>query len=283
MAFSDWLKSVEGKYIEVDDHFGSQCVDLFLDYSKHLFGKYWREASGWGNAKDLFLNSNPMYYQKITNQVGNKTQLPKEGDVIVWGATSTNPYGHIAVVINATASYINVIQQDGFIDDGKRRTGNKEEVVRAGDGNADGVAHRKKRYWTGVIGWLRPIPKQTTQPEGGEMANATQVKNLYKAIMHRAADSAGLKHYTGKDANFIVADFLKSAEFKNHEKNMTDLKKQVASLKTALANEKNKKPEVVVKEVEKIVEKIVEVQTPVDEKAVVTNFFKRVWDSLFKK
>lgn len=118
---------------------------------------------------------------------------------------------------------------------------------------------------------------------GSEVANSTQVKNIYKAVMHRAADASGLKHYTGQDANFIIADFLKSAEFKNHEQSMADMKKQVASLKTALANEKNKKPETVIKEVEKIVEKIVEVEKPVDEKLVVTNWLKRVWDSLFKK
>jgi hypothetical protein len=67
--------------------------------------------------------------------------------------------------------------------------------------------------------------------------------------------------------------------------NRTAVEKQIADLKTALENEKKKPPVEVIREVEKIVTKteIVTVPAQVDEKAVVTNWFKKIWDSLFQK
>jgi hypothetical protein len=67
--------------------------------------------------------------------------------------------------------------------------------------------------------------------------------------------------------------------------NRAAVEKQIADLKTALANEKNKPPQTVIKEVEKIVEKEVIKEVPVaaDERAVVEGWFKKIWNSLFKK
>lgn len=67
--------------------------------------------------------------------------------------------------------------------------------------------------------------------------------------------------------------------------NRTAVEKQIADLKVALANEKAKPPVEVIKEVEKIVEKEVIKEVPVaaDEKAVVENWLKRLWNNLFKK
>lgn len=67
------------------------------------------------------------------------------------------------------------------------------------------------------------------------------------------------------------------------------LQKAVSDLQTALTNERNKPPQTVIKEVEKIVEKPVEVIKEVevivhaDEKKVVENWFKKIWNSLFNR
>jgi hypothetical protein len=64
--------------------------------------------------------------------------------------------------------------------------------------------------------------------------------------------------------------------------------KRIKALTKALANEKNKKPEVVIKEVEKIVNKIQkvevirEVPAEINEQEVVQGFFSRLWNNLFK-
>lgn len=63
--------------------------------------------------------------------------------------------------------------------------------------------------------------------------------------------------------------------------------KQLADVKKALANEQAKPPKEVIKIVEKIVEKPIEVikviESPVNEKAVVEGWFKKLWNSLFGK
>ena len=97
-----------------------------------------------------------------------------------------------------------------------------------------------------------------------EMADRTQVNNLYKAILHREGDEGGLNNYTGRNANTIVTDMLGSQEFKNHQAFVTNATKTITDLQTALKNEQNKPPTVVTKEVQKIVEKIVEVKVPIE-------------------
>lgn len=53
-------------------------------------------------------------------------------------------------------------------------------------------------------------------PQGGnEVANAEQVKVIYRAVLRREGDAGGVQHYTGQDANFIVQDMLNSQEHKN--------------------------------------------------------------------
>jgi murein DD-endopeptidase MepM/ murein hydrolase activator NlpD len=106
-------------------------------------------------------------------------------------------------------------------------------------------------------------PSLVNEKGVNEMADSTQVKNLYKAILHRNADKGGLSHYTGQDANNIVSAFLKSTEWKNHDKFVKTATQQIKDLQEALKNEKNKKPETIIKEVEKIVEKTVEVPVEV--------------------
>jgi hypothetical protein len=71
------------------------------------------------------------------------------------------------------------------------------------------------------------------------------------------------------------------------------VRKQLADVKAALTNLQNQPAKEVIKIVEKIVEKpvevikiqevIKEVPAQVDEKAVVTNWFKKIWNSLFQK
>lgn len=65
--------------------------------------------------------------------------------------------------------------------------------------------------------------------------------------------------------------------------NRAALEKQIADLKVALQNEKNKPPQVVIKEVEKIVEKEVIKEVPVGEEEAVRGFFSKLMDLVFRK
>lgn len=108
-----------------------------------------------------------------------------------------------------------------------------------------------------------------------EVANAEQVKNLYRGVLRREADPGGLANYTGRDANQIVAEMLGSQEKRNLDNyinslatGVADRDRIIADLRTALTNEQNKPAKEVIKEVEKIVEvpveKVVEVPKTVE-------------------
>ena len=81
------------------------------------------------------------------------------------------------------------------------------------------------------------VINESKAPTGGnEVANATQVNNLYKAILHREGDSGGIKNYTGRDANTIVSEFMGSAEFKAHTNFLSSVNKTIADQQSIIAN-----------------------------------------------
>lgn len=145
MAYSEWKKSVEGKSLNVDGNNGPQCVDVVKSWSDYVLGISFTQTGLHGNAKDLFANASPVYYEKIVNNHNDPGQLPKQGDIIVFAASPEagytsrhyNPYGHTAVVESAGADLV-LTQQDGSTSQVTVKT-----------------VHRAWKY-TRVIGWLRP-------------------------------------------------------------------------------------------------------------------------------
>lgn len=137
-SFKDWKKKALGRKIDVDKAFGDQCVDVAMDYAQYLFNKPWYQVIGYGNAKDIYGSSKGAYFKKIKNNPKDKKQLPKQGDLIVFDKTNTNPYGHIGVVDKASSRGVDLIQQDGF--------------------HPNGATFEKFRPWgtSPTIGWLRP-------------------------------------------------------------------------------------------------------------------------------
>lgn len=131
MSFQNWYNASINKPIDVDGAFGDQCVDVAMSWAQYLYpGHGWPELLGYGNAKDLFGTSNAAYFNKVNDRPAHP------GDMVVFGPTPTNPYGHIAVVRSADNSYMQVIEQNGF--------------------NPSGVAYNAQRPYNNVIGLLRP-------------------------------------------------------------------------------------------------------------------------------
>lgn len=157
----------------------------------------------------------------------------------------------------------------------------------------DGVVKHWSVYGN-PIAWAT-YQKTNAQPvrpieQGDIPMNDGDVVNIYRALLERDPDPSGMNHYRGTSWKSTFYDILNSKE---RQQMLANKQGYLNALQQALENEKNKPPQTVVKEVEKIVEKIVEVEKPVevikevpaqvDEKQVVTNFFKRIWESLFKK
>lgn len=93
-TFKDWAVG-QGSVAKYDDgQYMGECVSLINQYCYRVLGI---PAKGWGNAKDWGTNAAPLTYFDRVNDV-------QKGDVLVYPATSSNPYGHIEVALGGGRS-----------------------------------------------------------------------------------------------------------------------------------------------------------------------------------
>lgn len=120
MTLESFVKINNGKKIDYDKCYGAQCVDLFRQYCVDVL-EIPEHTGGVVGAKDLYLNYPSMekekkYFNRFTQwQIDLKT-----GDVLVWGASKTNQYGHVAIYLGYIGNSILVFEQDGFKQDGAK-------------------------------------------------------------------------------------------------------------------------------------------------------------------
>lgn len=139
LRFSRWVKKVlnDPDGVNADGVFGNQCVDIPKDYTETVL---YPDLNAWtvgihGNGKDIYKNAKDKYFTKIPR---SKKQRPGRGDIVCWGATPTNKYGHTAVVTSlkiTNRGSFTVVEQNGF--------------------NPSGVAYKVKRNYNNLIGIVR--------------------------------------------------------------------------------------------------------------------------------
>lgn len=117
MKLEEFIKKNTGKKVDYDKRYGAQCVDLFRQYCQDVLCI--PHTGGVEGAKDLFINYEKMekekrYFSKITG----KHFIP--GDVAIWAESSTNKYGHVAIVVGTINDDLIVFEQDGFKQDGAK-------------------------------------------------------------------------------------------------------------------------------------------------------------------
>lgn len=159
-----YLLELDGdKTYVADNHCHHNCKDVIDDYCLWLFND-WVNTIRPANAREAFANSNEEYFEKIVNNPNDPNLIPQRGDIIIWGAMSGNPYGHIAVVAGADANGVDVIEQDGFLQVPARLY--RRPYVLAGGA---------------VIGWLRPRPEKiigyTPEPISGTARKTNSAVN----------------------------------------------------------------------------------------------------------
>lgn len=110
ITLDEFIKNYEFKQIDFDKAFGSQCVDVFRQYSKEVLGIKEHTGAVEG-AKDLYLNFDKM---KLMQKYFVKIYTPRKGDIVVFNKTPTNKYGHVAIVVYATRKTLVVFEQNGF-------------------------------------------------------------------------------------------------------------------------------------------------------------------------
>lgn len=119
MDIKQFVDTYLGKKVDFDGFYGAQCVDLFRQFNKDVFG--FPHTGGVEGAKDLWeLYGKLPVEKKHYEQIRKEGTIPIEGDIVVFGKTASNKYGHVAIVLWASRNVLVVFEQDGFKQDGAK-------------------------------------------------------------------------------------------------------------------------------------------------------------------
>ena len=120
MDLEEFVKTYNGRKVDFDKVYGSQCVDLFRQYVFDVYGikEHTGSCSTSGGAKDLFLDYEKMPKEKKYFKKG--TRGFSAGDVLIWNSSGTNKYGHVAIMLGTVGKSLIVFEQDGFKQDGAK-------------------------------------------------------------------------------------------------------------------------------------------------------------------
>lgn len=119
MRLEQFLTKYCGKKVDYDGVYDAQCTDLFRQYCQDVLDI--PHTGGVDGARELYerygdLPLEKKYFTRLT-----KSAVPQYGCVAVWGATPTNKYGHVAIVVaKLSATSLLVFEQNGFQLDGAK-------------------------------------------------------------------------------------------------------------------------------------------------------------------
>lgn len=125
--------------------------------------------------------------------------------------------------------------------------------------------------------------RKLTNQGGNMVADRAYLDRVYQKVLERNRGAGeGENVYLGKDAGWVFLDVSNSAEAGRVAAAQAAKDQAIKDLQVALANEQAKPPREVVKEIEKIVEKPVEVikEIRVGETDAIKGFFARLIDKL---
>jgi hypothetical protein len=114
MTLTQFIKTNQGKKVDFDGKYGAQCVDLYRAYCRDVLDI--QQTPAVAGAKDIITKPGVL-------EVTRDSALAdySRGDVLVWDATSSNKYGHVAILVAVyNTKYFVVFEQDGFKQDGAR-------------------------------------------------------------------------------------------------------------------------------------------------------------------
>lgn len=117
MTLTSFMKTYLGQKVDWDKNRSFQCVDLFRQYTNDVKGIPQTPALGEdGGAKDIIKNPG-----KYNVTYDSPTADYSVGDVLIWGPSKNNKYGHVAILVAIyNTRYFIVMEQDGFKQDGAK-------------------------------------------------------------------------------------------------------------------------------------------------------------------
>lgn len=116
MTLNDFVKKYDGKKVDFDNAYGAQCVDLFRMYNKEVLELPYTGAVN--GAKDIYFKFDELREKEFYERVIPTSA--KAGDIAVWGASASNQFGHVAIVLGTLLDELVVFEQDGFKQDGAK-------------------------------------------------------------------------------------------------------------------------------------------------------------------
>ena len=114
MTLTQFIKTNQGKKVDFDGKYGAQCVDLYRAYCRDVLDI--QQTPAVAGAKDIITKPGVLEVTKDSALADYS-----RGDVLVWDATSSNKYGHVAILVAVyNTKYFVVFEQDGFKQDGAK-------------------------------------------------------------------------------------------------------------------------------------------------------------------
>lgn len=200
----EWIRTAPGVNMNPDQAYGQQCVDLADQYAMDIFKKPWQETvGGVVGARQILDSSSDAYWIRTDNDPNNPNLIPKQGDLVVFGGSALNEWGHVAVVDTADQNGMWVIQQDGFA---------APLMLQSGGWYSAKPAHRAwLPYWgpgTGsVTGWLTPRENKIVgykPPAPATPAVAANQRVVGSMVANQRAEPNGEAAITAKlDPGFV--------------------------------------------------------------------------------
>jgi hypothetical protein len=174
MNHEGFKKKYLGKLFDFDKVAGPQCADVAKAYVQEVHGKIWRAFEGYPNINGGVINAFLNYpncfiyeedYKLVENNASDANQIPKQGDIIIWGDYElTGPEGHIAVVDSAN--------KQGFVS--------IDQNWNDGRGLQTKLVHHNYR---GILGWLE-LKENIDPTEEAKIIAQTEAVKAEPAINH---------------------------------------------------------------------------------------------------
>lgn len=144
MTLDEFVNKYNGKLVDFDGKYGCQCVDLVRQYFQDVWNLP-EQPEGVDGAQDFFFKheSRPKQKKYCELHIYIQANLPPVGAVVIFKASNNNANGHIAVCTKATASFIEVLEQDGIYN-----------LKALKDGREQKPAYIAKWDYDRLVGWL---------------------------------------------------------------------------------------------------------------------------------
>lgn len=186
MNIDQFVTETNGQHVDEDGYYGAQCWDLVAKYARVVVGCP-SFPTGSGGAEGLyriFADPIPQYFTRVSGGY-------KKGDVIVWQASFSPPYGHTALCLDFDGTTLTVLEQNG--------------------NNPGGVSYIKQRSLVGVSGALRPKGNSMNKDQAAKLALYIRLlafESVDEANSHSADDVAHIladPGYAGAIAEAVYA------------------------------------------------------------------------------